>query len=117
MIQEKLRFEIGAGSGEFNFADAVAKIQPLALFARRAQKARQPAAEISGFADIQLAIAAKEEDGGPGGEFLKKTRVLTWRECERAREHKDIVVAVRGSTADSPIARLDYSLSLLVAVH
>ena len=68
MVENKLRFEIGAGGGEFDFADAVAQVQPLALFAGRSEKPRQPAAEAGGLADVRLTVSAEQEDCGRGGE-------------------------------------------------
>lgn len=96
LVEEKLRFEIGAGGGEFSLADAIAQVQALALFARRAEKARQPAAEVGGFADVRLAVAAQEEDRGRGWEFGEEGFVLVWRECECVREHEGIISLFSG---------------------
>ena len=94
LVEKKLRFEVGAGDGEFNFADAVAQVQALTLFARRAEKSRQPSAEVGGFADVRLALPAKEEDCGRGGQCGEEgfVVVMIGRECEGVLEHRGIVV-------------------------
>jgi hypothetical protein len=91
LVENKLRFEIRPGGGEFDFVDAITQVQALALFARRAEKACQPAAEIGGLADVRLSIAAQQEDCGRDGESGEEGFVVVRREWKRAREHKDIV--------------------------
>ena len=97
--------------------DAIAQIQPFALFTGWPEKTDQPASEIRRLTDERLAFASQEKDCGCGGEFLKEALILIWRESERAHEHKDIVVAVRRSTRESPNCTIRYSLSLLVTLH
>jgi len=98
LVQEKLRFEIGAGRGEFDFVDAIAQVQAFAMFAGRAEQAPQPPSEIRGLADVRLAIPAQEENGRRRGEFLKEALVFIfifiWRECKCAVEHMVILEVI-----------------------
>jgi hypothetical protein len=94
LVEEKLRFEIRSRGGEFDFSYAIAQVQPLALFTGRAEKARQPPAEVRGFADVRLAIPAQEEDGGRGRDVLKETLILIGREREYAGGHTLILEVI-----------------------
>ena len=107
LVKKELRFKIGTSGGEFDFAHAVTQVQPLALFMGWPEKTHQPASEIRRLADVRLAFASEQENRCRSREFLKEALVLIRRESERAHEHKDIVVAVRRSSGDSPIARFD----------
>src|ERR1700722_5502493 len=93
-VQEKSRFESGAGGGELAPTDAIPKIQSSTVF-RRAEEPVQTAAQVGGLADIGLGLrigAAEEENGRgrwSGGEGFG---VAGWIKLEALGQHGFIVV-------------------------
>ena len=99
-VQQELRLKIRAGRSEFNLANAISKIESLAVLGWRSKQSLQSPAEIRGFADVGLTFSDQQENRRSGGEFLKKALVLVRREVEAAREHVVIVVVATCALGD-----------------
>ena len=81
-------------------ANAISKIESLAVLGWRSKQSLQSPAEIRRFADVGLTFSDQQENRRCGREFLKKALVLVRREVEAAREHVDIVVLATCAPGD-----------------
>ncbi len=101
-----MRFEVRSGGSELDLVDAVAKIESLTVLRWRPEQSLETAPEIGGLADVRLAFTSKQENRRNCRQFLKEALVLIRRECEGAREHRDIVVPLPAEASACIRARL-----------
>ena len=98
LVEKKLRFELRARPSELDFANSLAKIEPLALFGRLAKQPLQPPPKIRGLADVRLAVATQQEHCRRSRNLCEETLVAIRRECQYMRDHKDIVISLTRGT-------------------
>src|SRR4029077_1108668 len=98
LIEDESGFEIGAGQGVLDPADALAQVEALRMLFRSGKQSLQPASKVGGLADIGLGasiLAAQKKHSRGSGYGGEDFGVSLRAELEALGQHSPILIRMR----------------------